>query len=93
VTPTPTLPTLTLYTRAGCHLCEQAAANLGAMNVPFTPVDIDAFPDLRARWTDHVPVLVWTPPGQSEQVLGKGAFSRARAGQIKLHLMRTVSGT
>lgn len=86
-------PTLTLYTRAGCHLCEQAAANLGALNVPFTPVVIDTFPDLRARWTDHVPVLAWTPPGQPEQVLGKGAFSRARAGQIKLHLMRTVSGT
>ncbi|MHA0041289.1 glutaredoxin family protein [Deinococcus sp. PEB2-63] len=92
MTPAP-LPTLTLYTRAGCHLCEQAAANLGAAGLAFTPVDIDTFPDLRARWTDHVPVLAWTPPGQPEQVLGKGAFSRARAGQIKLHLMRRMSGT
>ena len=81
-------PALTLYTRSGCHLCEQAEANLAAMDLAAQPVDIDTDPDLRARWTDHVPVLTWTPPGQPEQVLGKGAFSRARIGQIKLHLMR-----
>ncbi|GGR82138.1 glutaredoxin family protein [Deinococcus sedimenti] len=84
------LPTLTLYTRAGCHLCEQAAAHLGAMDLAFTPVDIDTAPDLRLRWTDHVPVLAWTPPGQPEQVLGKGAFSRARLGALKLILMRAT---
>lgn len=82
------LPTLTLYTRAGCHLCELAAGNLAALEFDVNPVDIDADPDLRARWSDHVPVLAWTPPGQPEQVLGKGSFSRARLGQLKLLLMR-----
>ncbi len=82
------LPTLTLYTRAGCSLCDLAAANLDALNFTYRPVDIDQDAALRARWTDDVPVLAYMPPGQAEQVLGKGAFSRARLGQLKLILMR-----
>ncbi|GGK86904.1 glutaredoxin family protein [Deinococcus radiotolerans] len=82
------LPTLTLYTRPGCALCEQAAHHLSDLEFRFTPVNIDVDPDLRARWSEHVPVLTWTPAGQAEQVLGKGSFSRGRLGQIKLHLLR-----
>src|SRR5258706_15040834 len=49
------------YTRADCHLCEQAKASIRAAvslhRLPITlrEVDIDADPDLRARYTDDVP--------------------------------------
>ena len=50
-----------LYTRSGCHLCdvahavvEQICADLGE---EFVSVDIDAFPALRERFTDDVPVV------------------------------------
>lgn len=84
------LPPLTLYTRAGCHLCDLAAEHLAALEFTVQAVDIDRDPQLRARWTDHVPVLAWTPPGGPEQVLGKGAFSRARLSQLKLLLLRAA---
>ena len=53
-------PRVTLYTRAGCHLCEEArvvieqvCADLGE---EYAEVDIDTDPDLVARFTDEVPV-------------------------------------
>lgn len=62
--------TITLYTRAGCHLCEQAhdlirrAAR--GRPVTITPVDIDTDPMLHERYGDRIPValiggseLVW----------------------------------
>ena len=47
-----------LYTRAGCHLCEQVAADLTALGQPFEAVDIDADPRLRRRYDWLVPVVV-----------------------------------
>ncbi len=53
--------TVTLYTRAGCHLCDDAKEVLDAVraDAPFTleVVDIDGDPALRARYTDEVPVI------------------------------------
>ena len=52
---------VTLVTRAGCHLCEQAhpvaeraAADAG---VRFEVLDVDADPSLRS-WSDKVPVVL-----------------------------------
>lgn len=49
-----------LYTRIGCHLCDEArqvvervCADLGEN---FDEVDIDTDPELRERFTDEVPV-------------------------------------
>lgn len=55
-----TLPVVTLYTRAGCHLCEAAEEVLhrvppGRADVRI--VDIDADPDLQSRYTVRVPVV------------------------------------
>lgn len=51
-----------LATRAGCHLCDEMAALLDevlpAHGLTWTPLDVDADPDLRARFTDIVPVLL-----------------------------------
>lgn len=55
------IPTVTLYTRLGCHLCDDAKAVLDAVRAehPFelTMVDIDQEPALRARYTNDVPVI------------------------------------
>lgn len=52
---------VTLYTRAGCCLCEDArhAIEQARASVPFRfeVVDIDADPELRKRYTDEVPVV------------------------------------
>ncbi len=54
---------VTLYTRRNCHLCDQAkssiraAASLHRLPIRLREVDIDTDPDLRARYTDDVPVI------------------------------------
>ncbi|MDO9635888.1 MAG: glutaredoxin family protein [Thiobacillus sp.] len=53
--------TLTLYTRAGCPLCEDMATDLGALIAAaghrVVPVDVDADPALKARYGWDVPLL------------------------------------
>lgn len=57
--------TLTLYSREGCHLCVQMRAQLDALlatpdlpgDISVHTVDIDADPQLRARFNAKVPVL------------------------------------
>lgn len=49
-----------VYSRAGCHLCEQAEALVGQICAEtgdsWARVDIDTNPDLRQRFTEQVPV-------------------------------------
>jgi glutaredoxin len=47
-----------LYTRKGCHLCEDAKALLQAEGLPVREVDVDNEPELRARHGECVPVVV-----------------------------------
>jgi glutaredoxin len=53
---------VTLVTRVGCHLCEQAEATLRAMaaelGFAYTELDVDADPALRAEHSDDVPVIL-----------------------------------
>ena len=46
-----------LYTRAGCHLCDEAKQVLRDATVPFSEVDIDADTQLRALYNEEVPVV------------------------------------
>ncbi len=48
---------IVLYTRSGCHLCDDALALLRRYQTEPTVVDIDADPELQARWTRCVPVV------------------------------------
>ena len=52
---------VTLYTRAGCHLCEAAAAVLAAERertwFALEVVDVDGDPALAARYGVRVPVV------------------------------------
>jgi glutaredoxin len=47
-----------LYTRAGCHLCEEALALLQRYGIEPQLVDIDADPQLCQRYNVCVPVVV-----------------------------------
>lgn len=79
----PRLPTLTLYTRVGCHLCEQAAKHLRELNFNFLEANVDAQRSWQVAYGDDVPVLCL-----GERVLMKGAFSRGRLSTLKLRLLR-----
>ncbi len=52
---------VTLYTRAGCHLCEEAKTEIAPLLRRFgarlREVDIDYDPQLRALYGDDVPVI------------------------------------
>ena len=59
-------PALTLLTRAYCHLCDDMAAALAPLaarlGATVTTIDVDARPDLEARYGERVPVLVAGDP-------------------------------
>jgi glutaredoxin len=54
-------PRVTVYTRAGCHLCEVAEAAVericAELGRTWRAVDVDADPALRAEYGDQVPVI------------------------------------
>lgn len=54
--------TVRLYSRAGCHLCDEAAETLGRLAAEhphrLETIDIDADPVLKARYGWVVPVVV-----------------------------------
>jgi glutaredoxin len=47
-----------LYTRKGCHLCDDALAVLERHGLSPRRVDIDADADLQQRYNECVPVVV-----------------------------------
>ena len=53
---------LTVYIRHGCHLCTEMTQALERLRpelgFDYATVDIDAEPELRARYDTRVPVLV-----------------------------------
>jgi glutaredoxin len=53
-------PRITLYSRPGCHLCDDARVVIEAvcaeLGESYDEIDIDADPELRERFTDEVPV-------------------------------------
>lgn len=53
---------VTFYTRPGCHLCEEAFAELGMLSaqLPLSVqvVDITADAEAHARWWAEIPVIV-----------------------------------
>jgi glutaredoxin len=55
-------PRVTLYTRADCHLCDEAASVIAAvtseLGAGWREVDVDADPEDRAEYGDLVPVVL-----------------------------------
>lgn len=58
----PTAHRVTLITRRGCHLCEEAEAALRRLSVelrfPLELVDVDADRALANEYSDRVPVIL-----------------------------------
>jgi glutaredoxin len=56
---------LTLYSRSGCHLCDEVKKQVAPLAARFgasvREVNIDADPILRARYNEEVPVLFLGP--------------------------------
>ena len=48
---------IVIYTRDGCHLCEEAREMLCEFGIAPTLIDIDADPALRERFDTCVPVV------------------------------------
>jgi hypothetical protein len=50
-----------VLTRQGCHLCDEAIAQVAAVCAEtgerYAVVDVDGDPELRRRYTDQVPVV------------------------------------
>jgi Glutaredoxin-like domain (DUF836) len=67
MTHSPALPTLIFYARDGCHLCEEARAELqsvleervkrGEPIARVRVVDVDSSPELKTRYNDVIPVM------------------------------------
>ena len=49
---------IVVYSRRGCHLCDVAVEVLRRHGLACESVDIDAHPELRARYDQCVPVVV-----------------------------------
>jgi flavoprotein len=54
--------TLTLYGKAGCHLCDEARARLESLigkpfDLEILEVDIESSDDLHQRYLERIPVL------------------------------------
>lgn len=74
---------VTLYSRQDCHLCEQASADMEALQARFphqlTVIDVDSTPELRRAFGFEVPVveigpyLLKAPITQQELALTLGA--------------------
>ena len=53
----PAEPRVTLYSRPGCHLCDDARAALQRIGHPFEEVDIEADDELLRRYLERIPVV------------------------------------
>ncbi len=57
----PSAHQVVLYTRAGCHLCDEVKATLARLETrggfTWREVDIDSDPDLQQKFNDEVPVV------------------------------------
>ena len=53
---------VTVYSKPGCHLCEQTAALLNDLRAEFqlaiTEINIESDPGLHKKYFDQIPVLV-----------------------------------
>jgi glutaredoxin len=49
---------LVLYSRPGCHLCEDARVVLERIGEPFDEIDIDSDDELFKRYLERIPVVM-----------------------------------
>jgi glutaredoxin len=49
---------LVLYSRPGCHLCDDARVVLERIGEPFEEIDIESDDELHRRYLERIPVIV-----------------------------------
>jgi len=77
-------PVVTLYGREGCHLCDEARAEIVALRGALPPfelreIDIETDARLHAAFLERVPVVEVGDVLVSELVLDRDALERALA--------------
>lgn len=69
-----------LYTRAGCHLCDEAKHQLEALRREFPfglqLIDVDSDPALQAQYTNDVPVVLLDGKKVAKHRLNLAQFRR-----------------
>lgn len=83
------LPVVTLYGRAGCHLCDQARRLLArwqnALGYAIAEVDIDANHELLARYNVAVPVVVLGGEELARAPIDAGALRERLRAALQRH--------
>ena len=79
-------PRVTLYTRAGCSLCEEAKRVLAdarrRADFDFEELDIDLDPELRRRYNDEVPVVAINQVKAFKYRVDRDEFLRKLAARV-----------
>jgi glutaredoxin len=74
------VPTLTLYGKPGCHLCEEARAVVDAAraghDVELLEVDVSLDPELHRRYGERIPVVALDGEELFELFVDEGALER-----------------
>lgn len=72
---------LVLYTRAGCHLCDEMLAQARPVaerhGLAIEPIDIDSDFDLSVRYNTRIPVLALDGTEICHHFLDRAALERA----------------
>lgn len=76
-------PAVTVYTRAGCHLCEEALTQLrplaDELGFRIEEVDIESDDVLHRRYLERIPVIALEGRELSDFFLDEGALRAALA--------------
>jgi glutaredoxin len=70
---------LVLYSRPGCHLCDDARAALRRIGHPFEEIDIEGDDDLLRRYLERIPVVALDGTEVSDFVVDEGDLRRRLA--------------
>ena len=65
---------LVLYSRPGCHLCDDARAVLEQVGEPFEEIDIDGDDALLRAYLERIPVVVLDGVELFEYFVGEAAL-------------------
>jgi glutaredoxin len=74
--------TLVLYSRPGCHLCDDARAVLQRIGHPFEEVDIDSDDELLRRYLERIPVVALDGEELSDYFVDEGALRGRLAARV-----------
>ncbi len=65
---------LVLYTRPGCHLCDDARAALKRVGEPFDEVNIETDDALHAAYLERIPVVTLDGAAISDYFVDEGVL-------------------